>query len=192
MAAAADQLPPVMAGALMSIASGSPGWNDMRKLAGSQFYSSTWLAEGDPKGAAGTCLANREHVTRWIDRLIDELETWQEQIEAGDKRRSRRSSRTGQRNHRLGARASAGQLGRTSAGERSADRRRLHAPDDRPRRDGAPPEQAAQIAEANVPFVYIVRCADGSLYTGWTTDLDRRVAQHNAGRGATYTRRTVP
>jgi putative endonuclease len=39
-----------------------------------------------------------------------------------------------------------------------------------------------------VPFVYIVRCADGSLYTGWTTDLDRRVAQHNAGRGATYTR----
>jgi putative endonuclease len=39
-----------------------------------------------------------------------------------------------------------------------------------------------------VPFVYIVRCADGSLYTGWTTDIDRRVAQHNAGRGAVYTR----
>ena len=39
-----------------------------------------------------------------------------------------------------------------------------------------------------MPCVYIVRCADGSLYTGWTTDLDRRIAQHNAGRGATYTR----
>jgi putative endonuclease len=39
-----------------------------------------------------------------------------------------------------------------------------------------------------VPFVYIVRCADGTLYTGWTTDIVRRVAQHNAGRGARYTR----
>ena len=35
-----------------------------------------------------------------------------------------------------------------------------------------------------MPFVYIVRCADGTLYTGWTTDVTRRVAQHNAGRGA--------
>jgi predicted GIY-YIG superfamily endonuclease len=43
-----------------------------------------------------------------------------------------------------------------------------------------------------VPCVYIVRCADGSLYTGWTTDLDRRIAQHNAGRGATYTRLRRP
>ena len=39
-----------------------------------------------------------------------------------------------------------------------------------------------------IPFVYIVRCADGTLYTGWTTDVTRRVAQHNAGRGARYTR----
>ncbi len=39
-----------------------------------------------------------------------------------------------------------------------------------------------------MPYVYIVRCADGSFYTGWTTDVARRVAQHNAGRGARYTR----
>ena len=43
-----------------------------------------------------------------------------------------------------------------------------------------------------MPFVYIVRCADGSLYTGWTTDLARRVAQHNAGRGSHYTRTHRP
>ena len=43
-----------------------------------------------------------------------------------------------------------------------------------------------------MPFVYIVRCADGTLYTGWTTDLDRRIAQHNAGRGARYTRQHRP
>jgi putative endonuclease len=43
-----------------------------------------------------------------------------------------------------------------------------------------------------MPFVYIVRCADGSLYTGWTTDVERRVSEHNAGRGARYTRTRCP
>jgi putative endonuclease len=43
-----------------------------------------------------------------------------------------------------------------------------------------------------VPFVYIVRCADGTLYTGWTTDVERRVTQHNTGRGAHYTRMRRP
>ena len=37
-------------------------------------------------------------------------------------------------------------------------------------------------------YCYIVECADGSLYTGWTTDPDRRVEEHNQGRGALYTR----
>lgn len=41
-------------------------------------------------------------------------------------------------------------------------------------------------------FVYIVRCADGSLYTGCTNDLSRRVAAHNAGTGARYTRSRRP
>lgn len=41
-------------------------------------------------------------------------------------------------------------------------------------------------------YTYIVRCADGSLYTGWTTDLTRRVAAHNAGSGAKYTRSRRP
>ena len=43
-----------------------------------------------------------------------------------------------------------------------------------------------------MPYVYIVRCADGTLYTGWTTDVARRIAQHNAGRGARYTRMRRP
>ncbi len=37
-------------------------------------------------------------------------------------------------------------------------------------------------------FCYMVECADGSLYTGWTTDPERRIKEHNAGRGALYTR----
>lgn len=36
-------------------------------------------------------------------------------------------------------------------------------------------------------FVYVLRCADGTLYTGITTELERRVRQHNAGVGARYT-----
>jgi putative endonuclease len=41
-------------------------------------------------------------------------------------------------------------------------------------------------------FVYMVRCADGSLYTGATNDLERRVARHNEGTGARYTRSRRP
>jgi len=40
--------------------------------------------------------------------------------------------------------------------------------------------------------VYILRCAGGTLYTGVTTDVNRRVLQHNAGRGAAYTRAHLP
>jgi putative endonuclease len=43
-----------------------------------------------------------------------------------------------------------------------------------------------------LPFVYILRCADGTYYTGWTTDLSRRIARHNAGKGGRYTRMHGP
>jgi putative endonuclease len=41
-------------------------------------------------------------------------------------------------------------------------------------------------------WVYVLRCADGSLYTGWTSDVQRRLAAHAAGRGARYTRSRLP
>lgn len=41
-------------------------------------------------------------------------------------------------------------------------------------------------------FCYLLQCADGSFYTGWTTDPPRRERQHNAGRGARYTRTHRP
>lgn len=40
--------------------------------------------------------------------------------------------------------------------------------------------------------VYVVECADGTLYTGYTTDVERRVEEHNAGEGARYTRGRTP
>jgi len=41
-------------------------------------------------------------------------------------------------------------------------------------------------------FCYMLECADGSYYTGWSTDPERRCRQHNAGRGARYTRSHRP
>lgn len=41
-------------------------------------------------------------------------------------------------------------------------------------------------------FVYMVECSDGSLYTGWTTDVEARLATHNSGEGAKYTRSRLP
>ena len=41
-------------------------------------------------------------------------------------------------------------------------------------------------------YVYVLECADGTLYTGYTTDVDRRVDEHNAGTGAKYTRGRTP
>ena len=41
-------------------------------------------------------------------------------------------------------------------------------------------------------WVYILRCADGTLYTGWTNDLERRLKTHAAGRGGKYTRARLP
>jgi len=41
-------------------------------------------------------------------------------------------------------------------------------------------------------YCYILKCADGTYYTGWTTDPDRRAAQHNKGNGARYTRARRP
>ena len=41
-------------------------------------------------------------------------------------------------------------------------------------------------------WVYILRCGDGTLYTGTAADIERRCAVHNAGKGAKYTRSRLP
>lgn len=43
-----------------------------------------------------------------------------------------------------------------------------------------------------MPFVYIVMCSDGTLYTGWAVDVEARVKLHNAGRGSIYCARRRP
>lgn len=44
----------------------------------------------------------------------------------------------------------------------------------------------------NKAYMYVLECADGSLYTGYTTDVPRRLKTHNAGKGAKYTRARLP
>lgn len=41
-------------------------------------------------------------------------------------------------------------------------------------------------------YTYIVQCADGTFYTGWTTNLEKRLSAHNNGNGARYTRSRLP
>ena len=41
-------------------------------------------------------------------------------------------------------------------------------------------------------WVYMLRCRDGSLYTGWTNDLERRLAKHAAGKASRYTASRLP
>lgn len=41
-------------------------------------------------------------------------------------------------------------------------------------------------------YTYIVQCNDGTLYTGWTNDLDKRIKAHNEGKGAKYTKSRLP
>jgi len=45
---------------------------------------------------------------------------------------------------------------------------------------------------AATAFVYVLRCADGSFYCGWTNDLSRRLDQHGSGRASRYTRSRLP
>ena len=41
-------------------------------------------------------------------------------------------------------------------------------------------------------YTYLLRCADGTLYCGWTNDIEKRLAAHNSGKASKYTRSRLP
>ena len=43
-----------------------------------------------------------------------------------------------------------------------------------------------------MPFTYLLRCADGTFYAGWTVDMEARLAAHQAGKASRYTRARLP
>ena len=50
----------------------------------------------------------------------------------------------------------------------------------------------ARTQRLKICWVYVLKCRDGSLYTGWTNDLEKRVRSHQAGKGGKYTRSRLP
>ncbi len=57
---------------------------------------------------------------------------------------------------------------------------------------GAVPRVRPRTVEPRACCCYIVECSDGTFYTGWAVDAERRLKAHNAGRGARYTRTRRP
>lgn len=53
-------------------------------------------------------------------------------------------------------------------------------------------KSSKKIKESQTSYTYILRCADGTLYTGWTNDLSHRLEAHNSGSGAKYTKSRLP
>ncbi len=86
LAAAVEHLPALLAAALAAAATGSSSWNEMRKLAGSQFYTSTFEVENDPAALAALALGNKRNLLRWMDNLAGELDRWRGYLEAGDEK----------------------------------------------------------------------------------------------------------
>jgi prephenate dehydrogenase len=84
LAAGAQNLPALLAVALMAVTTGSPGWKEMRKLAGNQYYAGTLLVAGSGKQVAADALANRENTVHWLDAVMAELQSYKAQLLAGD------------------------------------------------------------------------------------------------------------
>jgi prephenate dehydrogenase len=83
LVAAVEQLPLIMAGALLQATTGSPVWGDMRKLAGSQFYTATQIVSEDAQAAASACAGNRDNLVRWIEILTARLDEWRQALSDG-------------------------------------------------------------------------------------------------------------
>lgn len=79
-----DQLPPVLALALLDTVTKQPTWRELRKVAGAAFESGTFLSSNDPEAYSELFLMNSDNVVRWINDLISSLISIRETITAGD------------------------------------------------------------------------------------------------------------
>jgi prephenate dehydrogenase len=84
--AAVEHLPLLVSGALLQVTTGTPAWQDMRKLAGSQYYGATLIMSDNAEAAAGAVAANRENVVRWLDDLSGALDEWRDLVANGDEK----------------------------------------------------------------------------------------------------------
>jgi len=82
--AGVDHLPFVLSTALLGIATESPSWREMRRLAGGAFESAIRFVSADPAAYRDACLVNRDNIVRWIDACSVRLDELKETILAGD------------------------------------------------------------------------------------------------------------
>ncbi|RME80414.1 MAG: prephenate dehydrogenase/arogenate dehydrogenase family protein [Caldilineae bacterium] len=86
LVAAVDGLPTILAAALMRATAQSPAWREIRRLAGGQYESLTYLPDFEPADLTAAVQANSVNIIHWLDTLIGELGAWKEalQSENGD------------------------------------------------------------------------------------------------------------
>ena len=82
--AGVDHLPFVLSTALLEIATESPSWREMRRLAGGAFENATRFVSADPATYRDACLVNSENIVRWIDACSEKMGELKETILAGD------------------------------------------------------------------------------------------------------------
>ncbi|MCS7039087.1 MAG: prephenate dehydrogenase/arogenate dehydrogenase family protein [Anaerolineae bacterium] len=82
--AAVEGLPILLAAALTNALGGSPGWRELRRLAGGRFETASALPVGEPGDMSADLAANRGNVLRWLDLLIAQLEGWRQDLAAAD------------------------------------------------------------------------------------------------------------
>ena len=78
--AGVDHLPFVLSAALLSVATESPSWREMRRLAGGAFENATRFVSADPATYRDACLVNSENIVRWIDACSDKMGELKETI----------------------------------------------------------------------------------------------------------------
>ena len=79
-----DHLPFVLSTALLEVATESPSWREMRRLAGGAFENATRFVSADPATYRDACLANSENIVRWIDACSEKMGELKETILAED------------------------------------------------------------------------------------------------------------
>ncbi len=85
--AGVEQTPQVMALVLLHALTRSPGWKDLRKLAGAQMEAGTYITVGDAEALVDMLLANGEHLFPWLEGLEAHVRYWRQLLEEGDRDR---------------------------------------------------------------------------------------------------------
>lgn len=84
LVAGISHLPMLLSAALVSATTKDPSWHKMSKLAASGYHDLSRLASGNPEVNADICLTNQVAIVRWIDKFIEELETYRQLVADGD------------------------------------------------------------------------------------------------------------